>query len=63
MKTFDCVEMKRQAQAKLMAEYQSRRGEFDSFGDFIRKTAEADPEIQELKRLIEQTKRTVRTRH
>ena len=34
-KTFDCVEMKRRAQEKLLAEYESRRDEFDSYAHFI----------------------------
>ena len=34
-KTFDCVQMKRQAQEKLLAEYESRRNEFDSYSQFI----------------------------
>ena len=34
-KRFDCVAMKRRIQAKLMAEYEGRRGEFDSYADFI----------------------------
>lgn len=39
-KTFDCVEMKRQAQERLSAEYHGRRNEFDSYLDFIRAKAE-----------------------
>lgn len=34
-KTFDCVEMKNRIQAELYAEYQSRKGEFASYLDFI----------------------------
>jgi hypothetical protein len=34
-KTFDCVEMKNRIQAELFAEYQSRKGEFASYQDFI----------------------------
>lgn len=34
-KAFDCVEMKRRAQEKLMAEYEARKGEFDSYSQFI----------------------------
>jgi hypothetical protein len=33
--TFDCVEMKNEAQRKLLAEYESRKEEFSSFVDFI----------------------------
>lgn len=38
-KDFDCVQMKRKAQAALTAEYESRKDEFDSYWDFLRKTA------------------------
>lgn len=38
-KAFDCVEMKRQAQKKLREEYEARKGEFVSFVEFIRVTA------------------------
>ena len=34
-KTFDCVTMKNRIQAKLMEEYETRKGEFDSYADFI----------------------------
>ena len=34
-KSFDCVEMKRRAQQKLMAEYEARKKEFASYVDFI----------------------------
>jgi hypothetical protein len=35
-KTFDCVEMKNRIQAEMMAEYESRKGEFPTFLDFVR---------------------------
>lgn len=35
-KTFDCVEMKRQAQERLSRECEERKDEFDSYLDFIR---------------------------
>jgi len=42
-KAFDCVEFKRQSQLRLRAEYEERKGEFDSYADFIRaKTQEED---------------------
>jgi hypothetical protein len=34
-KTFDCVEMKNRVQAERLAEYESRKGEFASYVDFI----------------------------
>ena len=34
-KTFDCVEMKRQAQAAILAEWERRRNEFFSYGEFV----------------------------
>jgi hypothetical protein len=35
-KTFDCVEMKNRIQAQRMAEYESRKGEFASYIEFVR---------------------------
>ena len=49
-KTFDCVEMKRQAQARLMQEYESRKGEFESYVDFINSTANTDPFVAALRK-------------
>ena len=37
-KTFDCVEMKRQAQEKILAEWKSRKHEFSSYGAFLEAT-------------------------
>ncbi len=34
-KTFDCVEMKNRIQAARLAEYESRKGEFTSYLDFV----------------------------
>lgn len=51
-KTFDCVEMKRQVQAKLMAEYEVRKNEFISYAEFIHKTAAIDPKILAFKERI-----------
>jgi hypothetical protein len=34
-KKFDCVKMKRQAQEKILAEGELRKGEFPSYGDFL----------------------------
>ena len=38
-KTFDCVEMKRECQRKLHEEYESRKGEFESYYDFLESRA------------------------
>jgi hypothetical protein len=35
IKTFDCVEMKRQAQEKIQSEWEQRKDEFPSYGDFL----------------------------
>ena len=35
-KTFDCVEMKDRIQRRLRQEYEARKGEFGSYGEFIR---------------------------
>ncbi len=34
-KSFDCVEFKRRAQEKIMAEYEARKDEFASYVDFL----------------------------
>ena len=34
-KTFDCVRMKRDAQERLNAEYETRRAEFASYAEFL----------------------------
>lgn len=34
-KTFDCVEMKNRIQAQRLAEYEARKGEFDSYIAFV----------------------------
>lgn len=39
-KTFDCVDMKNRIQAKRLAEYEERKGEFASFLDFINARAD-----------------------
>jgi hypothetical protein len=38
-KTFDCVEMKRQAQAAILAEWERRKTEFSSFGEYVETAA------------------------
>ena len=40
-KTFDCVAFKREVQEKLRLEYEARKGEFNSFFDFL------DAKVQE----------------
>lgn len=39
-KKFDCVEMKRKAQERLIQEYESRKNEFKSYPDFLRAKAQ-----------------------
>ncbi len=51
-KAFDCVEMKRQAQARLMAAYKARESEFSSYAEFIRETAATDPRIRAFRERI-----------
>lgn len=42
-KAFDCVEFKRQAQARIRAEWQRRKGEFASYGAFLEAKANESP--------------------
>jgi hypothetical protein len=37
-KTFDCVEMKRRAQEEIQAEYEAHKDEYESYGDYLRKS-------------------------
>lgn len=39
-KEFDCVEMKRRAQERILAEWESRKQEFSSYGEFLEATAQ-----------------------
>ena len=45
-KTFDCVEMKRQAQQRLQEEYESRKDEFPSYSAFLEATAKESAWVQ-----------------
>lgn len=45
-KSFDCIEHKRRVQKELLAEYEARKGEFASYGEFICATADESPEIR-----------------
>ena len=56
-KAFDCVEMKRQAQARLMAAYEARRSEFSSYAELIRETAATDPKIRAFRDRIAEAQR------
>jgi len=47
-KAFDCVEMKNRIQAKLLAEYEARKDEFNSYVDFVNARAKASPLWQAL---------------
>lgn len=48
-KTFDCVEMKNRIQAKLLTEYDARRDEFGSYGEFINARAEKSEWIRRMR--------------
>lgn len=45
-KTFDCIEWKDRVQRELLAEYEARKDEFASYGEFIYATADESPEIR-----------------
>ena len=48
-KTFDCVEMKDRIQARLLAEYERRKGEFASFAEFLRARNEANAWVRKVR--------------
>lgn len=56
-KDFDCVEMKHRIQRELLEEYERRKDEFTSYGDFINKTAMEDPVIREFIEKVKKNKR------
>jgi len=56
-KAFDCVEMKGQAQARLMAAYEARKSEFTSYAQFVRETAATDPKIRAFRERIAEAQR------
>ena len=39
-KKFDCVEMKREAQRRIRAEYEARKDEFASYSEFLKRTVQ-----------------------
>jgi len=57
-KTFDCVEMKNRIQAERLAEYESRKGEFASYVDFIN----ARVKDSELMKVVREKSRKQETR-
>ena len=42
-KSFDCVQMKRQAQERLMKEYEARKSEFPSYWQFLESMGKKSP--------------------
>ena len=48
-KTFDCVEMKNQIQAKRRAEYEARKGEFASYEEFVHAHAAASEWVNQMR--------------
>jgi hypothetical protein len=53
---FDCVEIKRAAQADLLAAFEARRDSFASYAEFIRMTAAEDPEVRAFKDRVTQAR-------
>ena len=51
-KRFDCVEMKRNIQIKLMQEYETRKTEFTSYAEFINQTLDESEEIRVFRQRI-----------
>ena len=49
-KTFDCVDMKNRIQAEIMAEYNARKDEFDSYFDFLEAKANESEWIQRIRK-------------
>ena len=51
-KTFDCVEMKRRAQKRLLDEYEAHRDEYPSFAAFVREHARESDAVQALRKRL-----------
>ena len=49
-KTFDCVKMKNRIQSELMAEYEKRRDEFESYDAFLKAKADGSPWVRKMRR-------------
>jgi hypothetical protein len=49
-KKFDCVEMKRRAQERLIAEYEAGRNEYDSYLEFLTSTNDGSSFVCEMRR-------------
>ena len=54
-KTFDCVEMKRECQRRLQAEYESRKAEFPSYFAFLRAKANESAWVRQVRNGIMRT--------
>lgn len=48
-KTFDCVKMKNEIQARIWADYQAHKDEFPSFLDFVRARNRESEWVQRLR--------------
>ena len=59
-KQFDCVEMKRNIQNKLMQEYEARKCEFTSYAEFINKTLDESEEIRAFRQRVDKAQNSRR---
>jgi len=50
LKKFSCVKMKDDIQAKILGEYEARKGELSSFVDFINTRANESPWVRKMRR-------------
>lgn len=49
-KKFDCVDMKHSIQEDLLKEYENQKEIYKNYAEFIKKTTENDPIIQEFRK-------------
>ncbi len=59
-KTFDCVEMKNRIQAEILADYESRPGEFRSFVDYVRAVSTDSDYVRQMHRRFGEPSRSLR---
>lgn len=58
-KTFDCVEMKRESQRRLLQEFEARRNEFDDYAAFIRAKAGESEWVRKQRRALSKPEHTL----
>jgi len=59
MKTFDCVEMKNQIQARMFADFEAHKDKYASFADYVKARADKSTWVQRMRKKTNVTMRVV----